>query len=91
METPPSNIDVQASPKFSLPIKDVATLLVKHFDLHAGLFDLAFEVQVAIGQFGMESASMLPGAAMMIRGVGLQPAPARTQGTVDAAEVNPGK
>jgi hypothetical protein len=90
METPLSDTeDQQVAPAFSLPIKEAAALLVKHFDLHEGLFDLAFEVQVAIGQFGVATESMLPGAAMMIRGVGLQPAQTVTAGTVDAADVNP--
>jgi hypothetical protein len=63
--------------------------MVKRFGLHQGLWDVTFEIQIGVGQFGQESADLLPGAMMRISRVGLTPAAVKTHLTVDAAEVNP--
>src|ERR1039458_1748922 len=47
----------------TLSLKETATLLVKHFGYHEGLYDIAFAVQVAVGQVGPAPETQFPGAA----------------------------
>jgi len=72
-------------------LKEITELLVKHHGLHEGLFDLAFEFQVAIGGVGSDPKSILPGAMIGIRRMGLTTAIKEGIATVDAAVVNPFK
>ena len=72
-----------------LTMKEVAALLVKHYALHEGKFDLLVEYQFGAGAFGPTPESVNPGVMIGIAKLGLtqsaQPGPL----TVDAAEVNP--
>lgn len=72
-----------------LPMNDVATMLVKHFGYHEGLYDLAFEFQIAVGRIGPTPANLLPGAMLGIARLGLARAEVLNPGTVDASKVNP--
>jgi hypothetical protein len=85
-----------------LSLVDVATLMVRHFKLHEGLYDPSFKVQVAVGHIGgipaaaageMAIASgagtAYPGAVMTIQGLALNKVSVRGPHTVDAAVVNP--
>jgi hypothetical protein len=73
----------------SLTLKDTIKILIKHFDLHEGLFDLAFEIQTGIGNFGPNKEATLPGAAIGVGGLKLVKSPKMGPHTVDAAEFNP--
>jgi len=72
-----------------LTMKEVAALLVKHYDLHEGKFDLLLEYQFGAGAFGPTPETVNPGVMIGISKLGLtqsaQPGPL----TVDAAEINP--
>lgn len=72
-----------------LTMKEVAALLVKHYDLHEGKFDLLVEYQFGAGAFGPTPETVNPGVMIGIAKLGLtqsaQPGPL----TVDAAEINP--
>ena len=88
----PFAIDTKAPQILSL--RELATILIKHFDYHEGLYDLGFGVQIAVGrvgpvQAGPEPEAQFPGAAFGISGVGLSKANVVGPFTVDAAEVNP--
>jgi hypothetical protein len=73
-----------------ISLKEVGALLIKHYDLHEGLWDVAVEIQVAVGQLAMPTdQSALPGAMFRISKVGLTHAPQVSQLTVNAAEINP--
>ena len=72
-----------------IPLREVTALLVKHLGLHEGQWDLAFEMQVAIGQFGIQPSEALPGAMFRISRIGLMPATQLGPLTVDAGEINP--
>jgi hypothetical protein len=76
-------------PPDPLPLTEVATLLIKRYGIHEGLWDLAFEMNVGIGLFGQSSSDILPGAMFRVSRVGLARAPQKGPLTVDAAEVNP--
>ena len=70
-----------------LTLKEVAKILVHHYDLHEGLFETSFALQIAVGSVGpVESQS--PGVAFAINGVGLVKAQVIGPNTVDAAEIN---
>lgn len=81
-------IDPSAAP---LDLKDVTALLVKHYGLHEGLYDIAFELQMGVGRFALEPGTSLPGAVFGIRSISLMRATEAGPATVDAAEVNPAK
>jgi hypothetical protein len=83
----PANTDALPVP---ISLKEVGALLVKHYDLHEGLWDVAVEIQVAVGQLGMPpDPSPLPGAMFRISKIGLTQAPQFSLLTVNAAEINP--
>jgi len=72
-----------------MSLKDLGTLLVQHYSLHEGLWDVAVEMQVAIGQLGPTAEQRMPGAMFGISRVGLVRASSAGAHTVDAAQVNP--
>jgi|GEM_PF-597959 len=78
--------------KEKLSVKEVVRLLIKHYNLHGGNFELSIDFQTKVGGFGeFQSASkeILPGAVIGVKNVGL--VTSRTIGpwTVDAAVINP--
>lgn len=89
MNPPASSENVPGLP--NLGLKDLAELLVKHFDLHEGLFEVSFEFGLAVGGFKTPEGSMAPGFMGLINRVGLSAAQEASPNTVDAAVVNPGK
>ena len=72
-------------------LREITELLVKHHGLHEGLYDLAFEFQIAVGAVGTNPATILPGAMFGIKGIGIMKAEKEGLSTVDAAKVNPSK
>jgi hypothetical protein len=70
-------------------MRDLAAILVKHYDLHEGRYDLLVEYQIGMGAFGPDPASTTPGAMIGISKVGLMPAQGDGPTSVDAAIVNP--
>ncbi len=91
----PTNVKVPAqrpipiSPTISL--KDLAGILVQHYGLNEGIFDLMVEYQIGIGAVGPDKDSLVPGAMIGISRVGLIPTTKLGPNTVDASQVNPGK
>lgn len=69
-------------------LREITELLIKHHELHEGMYDLAIEFQIAVGGVGMDSSSILPGVMLNIRRIGLTKATKIGLTTVDAAEVN---
>lgn len=70
-------------------LKELAALLVKHYGLHDGLWDVSLEMQVSIGQLGLSAEKRLPGAMFAISRIGLAKALEVGANTVNAADVNP--
>jgi len=79
------------TPFGQLTLKELITVLIKHNQLHEGLYDLSVEFQIAIGAVGPSTEALFPGAMLGISRIGLMPAEQKTIHTVDAAEVNPRK
>jgi hypothetical protein len=75
-------------PQF-VSLQEMGEYLVKRFGLHQGLWDVTFEIQIGVGQFGANPADVLPGSMTRISRVGLTPTVNKTHLSVDAAEVNP--
>jgi hypothetical protein len=78
------------TPPEPLSLKQVTELLVKHYGLHDGCWDINLEVQVALGSFGPSRERALPGGALTISRIGLTRVPADVKGpnTINAAEVD---
>lgn len=70
-----------------LPLKEVAELLVRHYGLQEGLWELALEMQVGVGQFGATPDATLPGAAFGVTRVGLVRVSVAGPRTVNAVDV----
>lgn len=75
----------------NLNLKELAVVLIKHYDLHEGLYEVSIGFQVAIGAVGPAPELVVPGAMLGVSGVGLVKAETPNQHTVDASEVNPKK
>lgn len=73
----------------TMPLRDLAELLVKHYKYHEGLFDLAFEFQISVGAIGPSPELVMPGAMVGISRVGLIQALQVGPYTVDAKQSNP--
>lgn len=74
-----------------LSMRDLAGVLVKHYDLHEGHFDLLVEFQIGMGAVGPDPSALTPGAMIGVSRIGLMPSRADGPTTVDAAIVNPAK
>lgn len=73
-----------------LSMRDLAAVLVKHYGLHEGRYDLLVELQIGMGAVGPDPDNLSPGAMIGVHKVGLLVA--KDSGgptTVDAAVVNP--
>lgn len=77
------------TPAQEVTLKDLAVILVKHFELHEGLYEVGFRFNVGIGNLGLSPDDSAPGALFTIGGVGLSKSTKPGPITVDAAEVNP--
>ena len=74
-----------------LTMRDLATVLVKHYGLHDGVYDLIIEYQIGMGGVGPDPSSPVPGVMIGASKVGLIPSTTKGPTAVDAAIVNPTK
>lgn len=74
-----------------LSLRDLTELLIKHYGIHEGKYDLLMEFQIGTGMFGPTPDAKLPSAFVGVSKIGLMPASVESATTVDAAIVNPGK
>lgn len=72
-----------------LSIKDLTEILVKHQNLHEGLYDLNVEFMMGFGQIGPTPEQVLPGAMLGLSRFGLNKVEHVGPNTVDAAVANP--
>lgn len=70
-------------------MKELASLLIKHYGIREGLFDLMIEYQLGTGAVGPDKEHLLPGLMIGIAKVGLVPSAKANPLTVDASDVNP--
>lgn len=75
--------------KSPVSTRELTTLLIKHYDLHEGRYDLLVEYQIGVGPVGPDPASLVPGVMFGFGRVGLLEAKGDGPTSVDAAVVNP--
>lgn len=81
----------------ALNLTDLTTLLIRHFDIHEGIYQLNINFVIGVGGIPASSdatARVLPGAMVGIDGIALSKITddqemSRLPNLVDAAEVNP--
>lgn len=86
---PPTESQQETTALQTLDIKELTALLIRHYDLHEGDYDLLIEFQIGVGAFGPDPNAPSPGAMVGVSRVGLTPAKIKGPGSVDAAQVNP--
>lgn len=74
-----------------LSIRELTGVLVKHYGINEGLYDLIVEFHLGMGVFGPNPEESGPGAMLGVSKVSLVPAQVSGPLTVDAAIVNPKK
>jgi hypothetical protein len=79
--------------QLTVDLKSLATLLVKHFNLHEGHFEAGPQLAIAVGPVAPapagSSVAPIPGVILGIGGIALQRTPGPTPNSVDAGVVNP--
>ncbi|MEY3944237.1 MAG: hypothetical protein RIS04_1446 [Pseudomonadota bacterium] len=78
----------------SLSIQSLTGVLIRHFDLHEGVYQLNVGFKIGVGGFAMDGgpdAVPLPGAVVGVEGVTLTKVPegVNAPNAVDASLVNP--
>lgn len=73
----------------ALALKELGAVLIRHYGLHEGLYDVSFEIIMGGGRFADEGGLPMPGAFIGIRQVGLVRVEKPTDNTLDASVVNP--
>ena len=72
-----------------LSMKELTAVLVKHYGLKEGKYDLGIEFQIGTGPVGPYKEELLPGIILGVKSVGLALAKDDAPNTIDAAEVVP--
>lgn len=72
-----------------LTIRDLTEVMIKHYGLHEGLYDLLIEFQVGVGAVGPTPGEKYPGAIVGVTRIGLKRVETVSQTTVDAGDANP--
>ncbi len=73
-----------------ISLRKVTELLIKHYDLHEGNYDLLMEFQLGVGLIAQSpELPIAPTAMVGISRLGLTHAPVVSPNTVDASVVNP--
>ena len=72
-----------------LSMRDLTIVLIKHYGIHEGCYDLLVEFQIGMGAVGPNPASLTPGAMIGVSRVGLMSSKGDGQASVDASLVNP--
>lgn len=74
-----------------LGIKQLTTTLIKHYNVHEGLYDLFLEYRMGFGVSGPSPTDILPSAIVSLSKLSITKAAQLGPLTVDASEVNPAK
>jgi hypothetical protein len=83
-------IDPVAEPENPpIPLKDLATILIKHYGYHEGFYEVGVQFNIAIGAVGPVPTQVAPGAVLTVGGIGLSRCLESSPLGVDASVVNP--
>jgi len=87
---PAPSTELQIAPGTEpLSIRQIAEVLVRHFNLHDGLYEASFEFGLAVGSFRSPENVAAPGVITTLNKIGLVIAQSEGPNTVDASKVNP--
>ena len=91
------SIDTKTQEQHPIPVEaplslvDLAVLLVKHYGLNEGTYDLMVQYQLGTGAVGPDTDHLVPGVMLGVSQVGLVKSTKVGPNTVDASLVNPAK
>lgn len=92
MSTDNRNTSLTPAPvKPPLSLRELTILLIQHYGIHRGSYDLLIEFQIGMGAVGPNPASLAPGAMIGVSRVGLVMAKETGPSSVDAGLVNPAR
>jgi hypothetical protein len=74
---------------FTFDHKELAEILVKHQNLHEGIWSIYFEFSLAGANVGESQNNVLPSAIVSLRKIGINRVSEITNLAVDATVVNP--
>lgn len=74
-----------------LSIRELTTVLIKHYELHEGCFDLSIEFNIGAGAVGPDPNALAPGAIICVSRIGLIHSTNNGPMSIDASSVNPKK
>lgn len=89
MQSPQHTNQGTESKSLSLELKQITEILVKHFDLHDGKFDISIEFNIGVGAVGPDEQKRLPGAIIAVSRIGLTQTTEDGPATVNASRINP--
>ena len=70
-----------------LGLRELTEVLVRHYGLSEGQYDLLVNYQIGAGMFGPVAGEAGPGVAVSLQQIGLSKSPSPNHLTVDAAKV----
>lgn len=74
-----------------LSLLGITEVLIKHYGLHEGLYELLIQYQIGAANIGPSPEETAPSAVVGVSQLGLVKVEAKGRTAVDAAEVNPKK
>lgn len=74
---------------YSMPLKELAAVLVKHYGLHEGYYETEMSFQLAVGPSPVPGQEGMPALITAVSSVGIKKLDEKTDGSVDASEINP--
>ena len=73
----------------ALALQELSTLLVRHYNLHEGFYDLMTQFHIGTGAVGPSPEELSPGLMIGLTRIGLVKVPIAGPNSVDASQVNP--
>jgi hypothetical protein len=88
---PTTKPDTSATNPAPIPLKELAAILIRHYDHHEGFYEVGVQFNIAVGSVGPGPDPTLaaPGAVVAVAGIGLAKCSESSPLGVDASLVNP--
>ncbi len=88
-QLPTTKPDTPATNPAPIPLKELATILIRHYGYHEGFYEVGVQFNIAVGSVGPDPTLVAPGAVVAVAGIGLAKCPESSPLGVDASVVNP--
>jgi hypothetical protein len=89
VQQPSNEPSTQAANPAPIPLKELATILIRHYGYHEGFYEVGVQFNIAVGSVGPDPTLVAPGAVVTVGGIGLSKCPESSPFGVDASAVNP--